>query len=119
VRQLSTDDRLSGEDLPPGVVTQVLGGGDELAAVDPHLVTSPVSEDTSYLICSDGLTDPVPAGALDQMLGQYHDGRAVFALWKAAIEAGGPDNITIALVRALHLKPPAELGSIPGAAARC
>jgi serine/threonine protein phosphatase PrpC len=23
----------------------------------------------------------------------------VFALWQAAIEAGGPDNITIALVR--------------------
>jgi PPM family protein phosphatase len=100
VRQLSTDDRLSGEDLPPGVVTQVLGGSDELAAVDPHLVTSPLSEDTSYLICTDGLTDPVPDGVLDQTLGQHHDGRAVFELWKAAVEAGGPDNITIALVRA-------------------
>jgi serine/threonine protein phosphatase PrpC len=100
VRQLSTDDRLSGEDIPPGVVTQVLGGSDELAAVDPHLVTSPLSEDTSYLICTDGLTDPVPDGVLDQTLGQHHDGRAVFELWKAAVEAGGPDNITIALVRA-------------------
>jgi PPM family protein phosphatase len=99
VRQLSTDDRLSGEDVPPGVVTQVLGGSDELAAVDPHLVTSPLSEDTSYLICTDGLTDPVPARVLDQTLGQHHDGRAVFELWKAAVEAGGPDNITIALVR--------------------
>jgi serine/threonine protein phosphatase PrpC len=100
VRQLSTDDRLSGEDLPPGIVTQVLGGSDELAAVDPHLVTSPLSEDTSYLICTDGLTDPVPAGVLDQTLGQHRDGRAVFELWKAAVQAGGPDNITIALVRA-------------------
>jgi serine/threonine protein phosphatase PrpC len=34
------------------------------------------------------------------MLGQYEDGRAVFELWKAAVEAGGPDNITIAFVRA-------------------
>ena len=100
VRQLSTDDRPSGEDLPPGIVTQVLGGSDELAAVDPHLVTSPLSADTSYLICSDGLTDPLPAGLLEEVLGQHEDGRAVFELWKAAVQAGGPDNITIALVRA-------------------
>ena len=100
VHQLSTDDRLSGGDLPPGIVTQTLGGSDEQAAVDPHLIKSPLSENTSYLICTDGLTDPVPAGVLDQTLGQHQDGRAVFALWKAAVQAGGPDNITIALVRA-------------------
>jgi PPM family protein phosphatase len=99
VHQLSTDDRLSGEDLPPGIVTQVLGGIDDLAALGPHLVTSPLSEEISYLICTDGLTDPVSADVLTQALGRHQDGPAVFALWKAAIEAGGPDNITIALVR--------------------
>jgi len=99
VHQLSTDDRLSGQDLPSGIVTQVLGGRDELAAVDPHLIASPLSEDTSYLICTDGLTDPVPADVLTQALSQHQGGQAVFALWKAAIEVGGPDNITIALVR--------------------
>jgi len=99
VRQLSTDDRLDDDDLPAGIVTQALGGSDELEAVDPHLVTSPLSEDTSYLICTDGLTDAVPAGVLGEVLGQHEDGRAVFELWKAAVEAGGPDNITIALVR--------------------
>ena len=99
VHQLSTDDRLSEEGLPAGIVTQALGGSDEPTLVDPHLVTSPLSDDTSYLICTDGLTDPVPADMLDQVLRQQEDGRAVFELWKAAIEAGGPDNITIALVR--------------------
>jgi serine/threonine protein phosphatase PrpC len=99
VRQLSTDDRLLDDDLPAGIVTQVLGGSDELEAVDPHLVTSPLSEDTSYLICTDGLTDAVPADTLGEMLRQYGDGRAVFELWKAAVAAGGPDNVTIALVR--------------------
>jgi serine/threonine protein phosphatase PrpC len=99
VRQLSTDDRLLDDDLPAGIVTQVLGGSDELEAVDPHLVTSPLSEDTSYLICTDGLTDAVPADTLGEMLRQYEDGRAVFELWKAAVAAGGPDNVTIALVR--------------------
>ncbi|MGE5291344.1 MAG: PP2C family protein-serine/threonine phosphatase [Micromonosporaceae bacterium] len=36
VRQLSTDDRLPADDLPPGIVTQALGGSNELAVVDPH-----------------------------------------------------------------------------------
>jgi serine/threonine protein phosphatase PrpC len=99
VRQLSIDDRLSDDYLPAGIVTQALGGSDEPALVDPHLFTSPLSAGTSYLICTDGLTDPVPAGVLGQVLGQQEDGRAVFELWKAAIEAGGPDNVTIALVR--------------------
>jgi serine/threonine protein phosphatase PrpC len=99
VRQLSTDDRPPAEELFPGIVTQVLGGGDELQLVDPHLTTSPLSADTSYLICTDGLTDPVPTDVLDEVLRQHQDGRAVFELWKAAVKAGGPDNITIALVR--------------------
>jgi serine/threonine protein phosphatase PrpC len=99
VRQLSTDDRLSAEELPAGIITQALGGSDEPAAVDPHLATSPLSEDTSYLICTDGLTDPVPADVLAEVVRQQSDGRAVFELWKAAVEGGGPDNITIALVR--------------------
>jgi len=100
VHQLSTDDRLSDEDLPSSIVTQALGGIDVLAAPGPHLVTSPLSEDTGYLICTDGLTDSVPADVLNQTLGQLPDGQAVFELWNGAIEAGGPDNITIALVRA-------------------
>lgn len=99
VRQLSTDDRPAGDILVTTTVTQTLGGSDELTAVDPHLVTSPLSDDTRYLICTDGLTDPVPRHVLDEVLRQHDDGRAVFELWKAAIEAGGPDNITVALVR--------------------
>jgi PPM family protein phosphatase len=99
VRQLSIDDRPPAGELPAGIVTQALGGSAELAAVDPHLVTAPLSADTSYLICTDGLTDCVPIGVLTEVLRQHRDGPAVFALWKAAVEAGGPDNITIALVR--------------------
>ena len=99
MRQLSADDRPSGQGLPPGVVTQTLGGHDESADVDPHLASSPLAAETSYLICTDGLTDPVPASVLEAVLGRHQDGRAVFELWKAAIEAGGPDNITMALVR--------------------
>ena len=99
LRRLSTDDRPSAQGLSPGIVTQTLGGTDELVAVGPHLATSPLSEDTSYLICTDGLTDPIPDEVLDEVLRRHRDGQAVFELWKAAIEAGGSDNVTIALVR--------------------
>jgi PPM family protein phosphatase len=99
LRQLSADDRPPGQGGPAGIVTQTLGGHDELADIDPHLAISPLAPGTSYLICTDGLTDPVPASVLEAVLGRHQDGRAVFELWKAAIEAGGPDNITMALVR--------------------
>lgn len=111
LRQLSTDDRpgaaapSAGEPpagaamLSSGVVTQTLGGTEELTPVDPHVTASPLTDDASYLVCTDGLTDPVPAGTLEDVLRRHQDGEAVFELWKAAIEAGGPDNITMALVR--------------------
>jgi len=34
-----------------------------------------------------------------EVLRRHRDSQAVFELWKAAIEAGGSDNVTIALVR--------------------
>jgi PPM family protein phosphatase len=36
---------------------------------------------------------------LSELLEETNDSRAAFELWKAAIEAGGHDNITLALVR--------------------
>jgi PPM family protein phosphatase len=97
-RQLSTDDRMPALETS-SIITQTLGGSDELAEIDPHVTTSRRSDDESYLICTDGLTDTVPAGVLAEVLRQHQDGRAAFELWKAAIEGGGNDNITLALVR--------------------
>ncbi|MFJ6616862.1 PP2C family protein-serine/threonine phosphatase [Kitasatospora sp. NPDC091335] len=96
--------------LPPGrrttsVVTQTLGGSLGLTFVEPHVRAAPLAAGDRYLVCSDGLTDPVPeeelAGLLERSSGEADrsDGKAAFELWKAAIEAGGPDNITLALVR--------------------
>ncbi|MEV8324484.1 PP2C family serine/threonine-protein phosphatase [Kitasatospora sp. NPDC056731] len=96
--------------LPPGrrttsVVTQTLGGSLGLTFVEPHVRAAPLAAGDRYLVCSDGLTDPVPEEELAALLARPHDGsdradgRAAFELWKAAIAAGGPDNITLALVR--------------------
>jgi serine/threonine protein phosphatase PrpC len=100
LRQLSVDDS------PPhpvgrttSLVTQCLGGSPTYRAVLPHVTTEPLTPGERHLVCSDGLTDPLPEDALEEILREHDDGRAAFELWKAAIEAGGPDNITVAVVR--------------------
>jgi PPM family protein phosphatase len=59
----------------------------------------PQSTEVRWLICSDGLSDLVPHETLNDLLQESEDRRAAFELWKAAIEAGGQDNITLTLVR--------------------
>ncbi|MGW3656334.1 PP2C family protein-serine/threonine phosphatase [Streptomyces sp. NPDC005151] len=101
LRQVSVDDS---PPLAPGrrttsLVTQALGGARRFSAITPHVTTAPLSAGDRYLVCTDGLTDPVTEDELDSLLRVHNDGRAAFELWKAAIEAGGPDNITLAMVR--------------------
>ena len=45
---------------------------------------------------SDGLSGEVPTDDVARILHEHEDGRAAFELWKAAIDAGAPDNITLA-----------------------
>ncbi|MFG2983067.1 PP2C family protein-serine/threonine phosphatase [Streptomyces sp. NPDC048258] len=101
LRQVSVDDS---PPPPPGrrttsAVTQTLGGSPGRSPITPHVATFPLSTGDRYLVCSDGLTDPLPDDVIDDLLRVHDDGKAAFELWKAAIEAGGPDNITLALVR--------------------
>ena len=63
------------------------------------MTSAPLSSGDRYLVCTDGLTDPLTTDVLEELLRDHDDGRAAFELWKAAIEAGGPDNITVAVVR--------------------
>ncbi|MBT2449863.1 serine/threonine-protein phosphatase [Streptomyces sp. ISL-43] len=101
LRQVSVDDS-----PPPApghrttsAVTQTLGGSRGHSTITPHVADLALTTGDRYLVCSDGLTDPVPDEAIHDVLRVHDDGKAAFELWKAAIEAGGPDNITLALVR--------------------
>ncbi|OIJ88578.1 PP2C family protein-serine/threonine phosphatase [Streptomyces colonosanans] len=101
LRQLSVDDS---PPLAPGqrttsLVTQCLGGAPAYRAIHPHVTAGSLSPGDRYLVCTDGVTDPLTTDVLDAVMREYDDGRAAFELWKAAIEAGGPDNITLAVVR--------------------
>ncbi|MFF9013376.1 PP2C family protein-serine/threonine phosphatase [Streptomyces sp. NPDC014870] len=101
LRQISVDDS-----PPPApgqrttsAVTQTLGGSHVYEALTPHVAEFPLVPGDRCLVCSDGLTDPVPEEDVEALLRVHDDGKAAFELWKAAMEAGGPDNITLALVR--------------------
>lgn len=102
--QLSADDsptgaRTDGEAVVTNVVTQTLGGGRQ--PVRPHVGIDSAERSGRWLICSDGLTDLVSLAEIEALLlkADGDDSLAVRALWAAAMNAGGHDNITIALVR--------------------
>ncbi|MET9734798.1 protein phosphatase 2C domain-containing protein [Streptomyces sp. NPDC006458] len=102
LRQISVDDS-----PPPAPgqrttsrVTRTIGGTLSHTPVTAHLVPCPLGSGDRLLVCSDGLTDPVPDEIIDDLLAEEpDDGPAAFILWREAIQAGGPDNITIALIR--------------------
>jgi serine/threonine protein phosphatase PrpC len=101
LREISIDDNpplAPGERTTP-VVTQTLGGTPDFSPVDPHVSSAPLSPGRRHLVCTDGLSDPVPDEELDGVLREHADGRAAFEMWKVAMDAGGPDNITLAVVR--------------------
>ena len=109
--QLSTDDT-PGPKLSDGrtamhtssLITQVLGGygpGDTSDAGDglaPHLLSEPLAAETRYLICSDGLTDLLDLPTLAMQLAE-DDGDTVEAMFDAAMERGGDDNVAIIIAR--------------------
>ena len=107
VERVSKDDSptLAAGQTSTSIVTQTLGGSPALTPVDPHVASFEVDRATRYLACTDGLTDVVPDKTIASVLGKYAGAEAVYELWKAAIDAGGPDNITVALV---ELVEPAE-----------
>ncbi|MGW2116348.1 PP2C family protein-serine/threonine phosphatase [Streptomyces zhihengii] len=99
-------DVLSVDDNPPplpgrrtvSLLTQSLGGSREPGGIAPHLTAVPLEPGFRCLVCTDGLTDPVPGDVIEEVLREHDHGRAAYELWRAAVEAGGPDNITLALV---------------------
>lgn len=100
--QLSTDDSPAGRSGLPGVpsyvVTQTLGGGRWLVEVDPHVLEDVVEGERTILVCSDGLTNFVDRRAIAAALlgsGPLSTG----ALVQLALDAGAPDNVTVAVLR--------------------
>jgi PPM family protein phosphatase len=79
------------------VVTRALAGGD-----DPEVDVTEIEVRAGdrLLICSDGLSGVVPVDRLEAIVGQMQGlDETCKALIAAANEAGGPDNITVAMLK--------------------
>jgi serine/threonine protein phosphatase PrpC len=84
---------------PTSVITQSIGSASPSPSA--HTGVEPVSAGRAYLLCSDGLSDLLKVSEIERILAArtHDDPTAVKALWGAAMNAGGRDNITIVLVR--------------------
>lgn len=94
VRQLSIDDRGSEKHI----VTQAIGGTMEPTPITPHVGREAVVEGWQYLLCSDGLTTVVGIDTIEARLAEG-GAHAVRGLVEDALAGGGPDNVSVALVR--------------------
>lgn len=90
--QLSTDDR-----GPTGGLTQCLGGRTDAAPL--RVTVHPLPPADRLLLCTDGLSDLVPLETMEELLNRNEPpARITKSLWAAAMNAGGHDNITVALI---------------------
>lgn len=116
--QLSTDDtpgprsadgRVALTTTP--LVTQALGGATAFQPIQAHAEDLPAPRAGGcYLLCSDGLSDRVPADALAGILRRETGAAAVRALFDAAMAAGGQDNVSILLAEVSEDSPAPRAG---------
>jgi serine/threonine protein phosphatase PrpC len=95
--QLSVDDSPAGPDggSLTSVVLQTIGGTTELMHIEPHV--GHCNEGQRFLLCTDGLTDLVSINDIERAMA-IEDTAAVQRLLELALQAGGRDNISIAVV---------------------
>lgn len=112
VEQMVRDGQISRDEAAVhphrSVLTRAIGV--ERAIEVDTLAPLPLQPGDQILLCSDGLTGPLGEEELARLLGEHDDGdAAVRALIDAANAAGGPDNITVVLLRVDH----ADGGGLP------
>ena len=97
--------QLSVDDVPPGprtgLLTQALGGFPDSLPIAPHIAEASLHAPSRWLLCSDGLTDMLPDGEIEELLGQA-DEEALRSLFARAMGAGGLDNISIILASVIQ-----------------
>lgn len=66
--------------------------------LQPGVYQTTLTSPTRFLLCSDGLTEHVDDGELEELLSQGNCTEAAVSLLKAALKGGGSDNITLIIV---------------------
>ncbi len=80
-------------------LTQSIGGSRDIVKIEPHFHLLPVTKTARFLLCSDGLSDMLSQRDIERIaVSILSPSVAVQELFNAAMEAGGRDNCTIAIV---------------------
>ena len=83
--------------VPKNIITRSLGPSPDVQVdLEGYF---PIEIGDTFLLCSDGLTGPVSDEEIGAILGCLHMDEAVRALVDLANVRGGPDNITIVVVK--------------------
>jgi PPM family protein phosphatase len=77
------------------VITRAIG---LQPTVQPDVAAVEVLPGDRLVLCSDGLSDPVPSNDLARLLGRGTPAAAGDSLMQEALDNGGPDNITLVVV---------------------
>jgi protein phosphatase len=111
LQQLTTDHSVVGQMIASGQLTAAQARSYEhrnvllqalgvQQVISPETITTTVRAGDVLLLCSDGLTGPLDDDAILQIMLQHDDPmRCCRALTEAACAGGGPDNITVSVVR--------------------
>lgn len=80
------------------VLTRVLGNAEQ--AVEPDLLNVTLEDGDILLLCTDGLTDMIDEDLIEATLDREADSKTTCRrLVDQALEAGGKDNVTVAVAR--------------------
>jgi len=94
LEQISRDDQ---DRFQPNILTQALG---QPGDVSPHVVLRSMAPGDVFLLCSDGLTGPVANASIAEVLRSGSDPADMARrLVTLALAAGGPDNVTVVVLR--------------------
>lgn len=96
-----TDDRTG---LAGHALVQAIGGGHAPKRLTPHVIEVPLRADERYFLCTDGVTDVMGNSEINAFSLRHHDDDTAFcaAVFAECMARGGPDNITLCLLRPMH-----------------
>lgn len=70
--------------------------------VEPDTATRPILSGDLFLLCSDGLTDPLDDPEIADICSNTHPNDLAEVLVRKAIDGGGEDNVTVITVRVVE-----------------
>jgi serine/threonine protein phosphatase PrpC len=80
-------------------LTQSVGGSKEYHEIEPHFYLLPIAARARFILCTDGLSDMLSPKDMERIVVPVlAPVAAVQTLFTAAMDAGGKDNITVAVV---------------------